>query len=272
MRPLYHLVFVIATTSLGACAKPDVLQRALAYSHQHDEPKAIATLREHLAKHPDELPPRRLLIRLLAAAADVPGALREVDELARHTPKGDPSALLERGHVLELAHRFDEALDAYDRAAALAPTDLRGPREGGMRSAHWGEAEDALPRLEEAARRGAKDAEFWHALGAVRANLGDAGGASEAYRRVEQADPRRIEGKVGLATLALARHDHAAALVQYDALAQRRPRDSTFALARAYCLARLGRAAEAEEALRVAVELGASSAHVGKIRSLLAPR
>lgn len=271
MRPLYHLVLAIAITSLVGCAKPNVVQRALAYSHQHDDARAIATLRAHLAEHPNDLPPRRLLIRLLAAGSDAPAALREVDELARRLPAGDPSALLERGHVLELLHRFDEALDAYDAAAARAPNDPRGPREGGVRSAHWGEAEEALPRLEEAVRRGANDADLWHALGAVRAKLGDAAGALEAYQQVARADPKRIEGMVGVATLALARRDHAAALAQYEELARRRPRDSTFALARAYCLARLGRRAEAERALADAVELGANPTHVAKMRTLLNP-
>lgn len=269
MRLLYHLAFLIAMTSLGACAKPNVLQRALSYAHQHDDARALQTLREHLAKYPDDVPPRRLLIRLLAAGSDVPAALHEVEELARRLPPSDPSAELERGHVLELGHRFDEALDAYDRAAAVAPSDPRGPREGGLRSAHWGEAEEARPRLEEAVRRGARDAELWHVLGAVRGKLEDPAGALEAYRRVELADPKRIDGRVGIATLALARRDHTAALAEYDELVKRRPRDASFALARAYCLARLHRIAEAEAALQGARELGAAPSYVTKIQSLL---
>ncbi len=261
-------VALVALVCCG-CAKPDVLQRALSLSQHHDEARAITLLRSHLHSHPDDLPPRRLLIRLLAASSDLVGASKELDELARHVPPGDPSVGIERGHVLELAHRFDEALDAYDAATVGAPRDPRGPREGGMRSAHWGEAEDALPRLEEAARRGARDAAFWHVLGAVRAKLGDAAGALDAYRRVELADPRRIEGRVGMATLALARRDHAAALVEYEWLSRRRPRDSTFALARAYCLARLGRVADARAALSSAQELGAPRANVTKIQTLL---
>ena len=265
------VLLVLAALGFSGCAKPDVLQRALSLSQHHDEARAITLLRTHLQAHPDDLPPRRLLIRLLAAGSDVPAALKELDELARHVPKGDPTVGIERGHVLELAHRFDEALDAYDQAAASAPTDPRGPREGGLRSAHWGEAEDALPRLEEAQRRGANDAEYWHVLGAVRANLGDAAGALDAYRRVEVADPQRIEGRVGMATLALARRDHAAALVQYDWLVARRPHDPTFALAKAYCLARLGRVAAARAALQTAQELGAPGANVAKIQTLLTP-
>ncbi|RYG64079.1 tetratricopeptide repeat protein, partial [bacterium] len=134
---------------------------------------------------------------------------------------------------------------------------------------HWGEAEDASPRLEEAIRRGARDADTWHALGAVRAKLGDSAGAADAYRRVELADPKRVDGRVGIATLALAQRDHAEALRQYDELVKLRPRDSSFALARAYCLARLHRAAEARSALRTAEELGAAPAYVTKIQSLL---
>lgn len=271
MRTVYHRIVLLCALLLApaGCAKPSAIQLALSASHRHEDAAAIAILQKHLAQRPDDLAARKLLIRLHAVNADTAAALREIDELARRLPATDPSATLERGHVLELAHRFDEALDAYDRAATLAPADPRGPREGGVRAAHWGEAEDALPRLEEAVRRGAGDADLWHALGAVRAKLGDADGALEAYARVTAADPQRIEGHVGRASVALARRDHAMALREYEVLTSMRPRDSAFALARAYCLARLGRRAEAARALETARELGASAAHVGKVRSLL---
>lgn len=271
MRSLYHRIVAItlAGCALVACAKPTAVQRALSALHQRDDARALSLLRARIAEDPNDLAARRLLLRVLASTSDVPAALREIDALAARLPPQDPSALLERGHVLELAHRFDEALDAYDAAASLAPADPRGPREGGIRAAHWGEAEEALPRLEEAHRRGADDADLWHALGAVRTKLGDRAGALDAYAQVSRVAPARIEGHLGRASVGLASGDHALALREYEILCAMRPRDATFALARAYNLARLGRRQEAAAALDKASELGASPTHVAKIRSLL---
>ena len=55
-------------------------------------------------------------------------ARAEVEELARRVPHDDPAPYLELGHALELTHSYDEALQAYDEAAAVAPRRPRAPR------------------------------------------------------------------------------------------------------------------------------------------------
>src|SRR5262249_52988342 len=161
----------------------------------------------------------------------------------------------ELGHAYELAHRFEEALASYDTAASVAPQSPDGPREGGMRCARWGEVEEARPRLEEAIKRGANDAETWHALGLVRLHMNDYDGAEEAYRRGFAADPKASENLLGLATVAVMKDDAAAALSAYDALAARRPRFGGAQLGRAWALAKLGRTDEARRALDRAEQL-----------------
>jgi len=265
-RTLYHL---LAAAVLAACARPGPVERALSYVRQHREAEAAATLRARIAEAPDDLEARRLLVRVLAATGDLDGARAAMDGLAARLPANDPSPLVELGHAMELAHRFDEALAAYDRAALVAPASPVGFREGGLRAARWGEAEEARPRLEEAIRRGAGDAETWHALGLARLRLGDAVGARDAYRRGAAADPSDATNWLGLASVAVKAGDAEAALGAYDAVLARRPAYAPAELGRAWALGRLGRRADAERALVRAASLGAAPDDVSRARRAL---
>lgn len=261
-------LFVVAAVGVG-CAAPGAVGRAQALVREHRESEAAALLREQLRVHPDDPAARRLLVRVLALGGDIHGARAEVEELGRRLPPGDPVPLLELGHALELGHRYDEALAAYDEAASIAPARPDGPREGGMRCARWGEAEAARPRLEEAVRRGARDAETWHVLGLVRLRLGDSEGAEEAYRAGAAADPSRPESWLGLATVAVSRGDARKALDAYNQVLVRRPRFAAAELGRAWAFGKLGRTGDASRALDRAEELGAPAANVARQRAAL---
>jgi tetratricopeptide (TPR) repeat protein len=256
----------------AACATPSATDRAQALMREHREGEAAAVLRERMRVQPADLAARRLLVRVLAAAGDLAEARAEVLELARRMPRDSPVASIELGHALELTHRYDEALAAYDEAASVAPASPEGPREGGLRCAHWGEPEAARPRLEEAVRRGASDPETWHALGLVRLHLGDFDGAEDAYRAGAASDPKRPESWLGLATVAVVRGDAQKALDAYDQVLARRPRFAAAELGRAWALGKLGRGRDALRALDRAEELGADAANVEKQRAaLIAP-
>lgn len=254
-------------TSAG-CASQGPIERAQQLVRLHREQEAVAELRGHLAKHPDDVAARRLYVRVLAFSGDIDGARREVDELQKRMP-ADPVPWIELGHAFELAHRFDEALAAYDTAASVAPASAVGPREGGMRAARWGEHEEAIQRLEEAVRRGARDPETFHVLGLTRLNVRDLEGAEEAYRRGLAVNPRSTENLLGLATVAVVRNDAAAALEAYDAIVRQRPVYAAAQLGRAWALSKLGRKEEAERALDRAAELGAPAANVDRQRRAL---
>jgi tetratricopeptide (TPR) repeat protein len=252
---------------LAGCAV-SATRRAESLVRQHREADAVVVLEARLSAHPDDSGARKLLVRVLGLLGDVGAARDEATELSRRLP-GDVAPYLELGHALELAHRFDEALEAYDRAAEALPSSPEGPREGGMRCAAWGELGDARARLEEALRRGAKDGETWHVLGLVKLQLGDLDGARDAYRAGTAADPGAPENWLGLATVAVAREDARSALEAYDAVAARAPAFAAAQLGRAWALARLGRVAEASRALDRAERLGAPRENVARQRAAL---
>ncbi|CAN5846132.1 hypothetical protein BH11MYX4_BH11MYX4_57290 [soil metagenome] len=256
---------VIGATTL-ACAAPGPLDRAQQLVRMHREGEAVSLLRAHLAKHPDDVGARRLLVRVLAFDGQLDAARTEVAELERRLPN-DPIPWLELGHAFELTHRYDEALAAYDTATSVAPVSAAGPREGGMRAARWGEPEEALPRLEEAVRRGAKDAELFHALGLVRLHLKDLDGAAEAYEKGLAADPKSTENLLGLASVAVVRGDPSAALAAYDRILARKPSYAGAELGRAWSLAKLGRNVDARRALDHAEQLGAPRENVARQRA-----
>lgn len=209
-----------------------------------------------------------MLVRVLALDGQLDAAREEVRVLESQMP-GQAVPWIELGHAFELAHRFDEALASYDHAADVAPDSPEGPHEGGMRAARWGEAAEARPRLEEAVRRGANDAETFHALGLVRLHLRDYDAAIDAYRRGVAADPRSTENLLGLATVAVVKDDPAAALSAYDRVMARRPNFAAGELGRAWALARLGRSADAAKSLDRAESLGAPAKNVARQRDAL---
>jgi len=259
----------LAVVLSADCQPPGAVQRAQALVRMHREEEAVLLLRERIRNEPKDVQARRLLVRVLGVVGDLAAARAEATELAGWLQADDPTAYLELGHALELAHRYEEALAAYDEAAARAPLSPAGSREAGMRSARWGEAQWAAPRLEEAIRRGASDAETWHALGLVRLHLGDLDGAEQAYRAGAAADPHSGENWLGLATVAVSRGDAGAALDAYDHVAARAPRLGAAQLGRAWALARLGRKQDASRALDRAQELGAPAANVARQRAAL---
>jgi tetratricopeptide (TPR) repeat protein len=216
--------------------------------------------------------PRRDALILLSRG-DLRSGIAALEALRDASPK-DPRAWIDLGHGYELARRYDDALEAYDRAAEIAPGDPRGPREGGLRAARWGERAAARPRLEEAIRRGDQEPATFHALGLIRLADGDHAGAREAYLR-GLSTPRGARDAtcvLGLATVALADGDPREALRWYDELARRRPEHADAHLGRAFALANLGRLPDADAAIEEAVSRGADRNDVAKMRAFVARR
>ncbi len=239
-------------------------------SSQGQPTEAAQLLEAHLARHATDLRAQRLLIRVYGVLGNLGAARARAEILGRMLGPASPIPWLELGHAHELCHRYDAALELYDLAAEVAPSDPVGPRTGGLRAAAWGELELAEPRLTEAQRRSPADARTWHALGVVRAKLGDLTAAEQAYRSGVRVDRSGVDNHIGLATLGILRNDPLAALAEYDAVLLLDPRFGDAALGRSWALVRLGRFDEAARALADAERLGASSRAVEKQRRWLA--
>lgn len=255
-----------------AFSHPEPMSQARMLVQKGRPAEAAHELEAHLRKHPDEaaLAERRLLVRVYASMGQMEQAQQQTRKLAEVLGPASPVPSVELGYALELNHRYDEALEQYDVAAAIAQTDPLGPLTGGLRAARWGEAELAEPRLVEALRRDPRNAEGWHALGLVRSRLGNLDGAVEAYQSGLRADPRALDNRVGLATIAVLRGNASAALAEYDALISARPKFADAHLGRSWALMKLGRLDDAQRALDRAHELGASAGPLGAQRRALA--
>ncbi len=232
--------------------------------------KRLAVVALLLACH--TVTPREHALLLLSRGQTTEGVV-ELEKLRDASPN-DPRAWIDLGHGYELQHRYDDALAAYDEAARVAPKDPRGPREGGLRCAKWGEHEAARPRLEEAIRRGDNEPNTFHALGLVRLSLGDRKGAREAYEAGLKTPRGDADATcvLGLATLAVVEGDANAALRWYDELIKRRPNVPGGYLGRAWALATLGRFADADDAVHDAVSRGAETADVAKMKKFIDER
>jgi tetratricopeptide (TPR) repeat protein len=256
--------------AVGCATEQSVLGHAVVLADRGRYREAEVELERRIRAHPEDAAARQLLVRVFGLEGDLGRARQAAEELAAALGPGSPLPWIELGHALELAHRYDEALELYDRAAEVAPRDPLGPKTGGLRAARWGERELARPRLEESLRRGSRDAEVWHALGLVCLGLGDLAAAEQAYRAGLMAEPGALENHVGLATLAFMQGRPERALAEYDAILAERPKHKDALLGRSLALIQMSRYDDAERALADAEARGANRAVIAKQRALIA--
>jgi tetratricopeptide (TPR) repeat protein len=219
-------------------------------------------------KH-QETPREHAILRVVRG--DLRGGTKELEALRDASPK-DPRAWIDLGHAYELAHRYEDALDCYDRAAEIAPTSPDGPREGGLRAAAWGEYEAAKPRLLEAIARGDRVIDTYHGLGLVELQLGDHEAAKKAYLQGldQPGGDHDATCVLGLATLAVVEEDAKGALHWYDELARRRPELAGAEFGRAWALTKLRKFDDAIQALDAAASLGGRAEDVTRMRNWIA--
>src|SRR5262245_18382209 len=97
-----------AGAALPACARAaSPVEEAALLAGKGQNEAASALLRDHVAKYPDAVRERRVIVRVLATSGDLGAVEREVQALAQRLPPDSPIPWLELGHAHELGHRYD---------------------------------------------------------------------------------------------------------------------------------------------------------------------
>ena len=111
----------------SAFSHPDAKSQARMLVQKGRPAEAARALEASLQKHPEGVAERRLLIRVYASMGQMGHAQEQAQALASLLGPASPVPWVELGYALELSHRYDEALEQYDRAAEVAPRDPLGP-------------------------------------------------------------------------------------------------------------------------------------------------
>lgn len=97
------------------------------------------------------------------------------------------------GFVLDKAHRWPDAIDAFARAVELVPNQDRAWYGMGMAYAHLGRHDEAVKALEEAARLQPMNGHAWYALGMAYQQLHEPEQVKHAAEKLAQFDPQRAK-------------------------------------------------------------------------------
>jgi tetratricopeptide (TPR) repeat protein len=223
------------------------LERELALAQRGELGEAEGRLLELAhSGHPDA----RWILEALAlgciATYRLPGALHCAEQLLRLQPD-HPQALVCRGWALEQLQRFEEALNDYRRAVALAPANEWARLSLAEVLLHLGQPAEAAEQFECLLRRRPDNAAFRLGLARCRVRLGQ---VTEARRLLdgllaEALDEPPVLSERGRLALQEGQKEEAERLLR-QAL-ERAPADRQAADALAQCLQATGRSAEAEE-------------------------
>ncbi len=221
-----------------------------------------------LEANPDFILARVNLAEALAREGDTAGAVAEYGRITAAAPDSAEHHYNLARH-LALAGRADEAGAAYRRALELNPKELRAWNNLGLLCAEQGKTAEA-----EAAYRAALAADPDYTL--ARANLGnlfmDTGRFAEGVAVYEEGiapAPGNAELMNGLGWRLEQHGDAETALGWYEKAAAAAPKYLAPRLNRAGLLLKLGRAADAETALREAEALAPDHPEVRRLRGAM---
>ena len=149
---------------------------------------------------------------------------------------------------------YFRAVERFGRALEENP-DYREALVG-MAEAYYRleEYDEALGYIDEARRLARRDPAVLALAGQVRLALGSVGEARELFEEAVEADPNSVDGRIGLAELAIAEGNTARALQRYRDVVRLDPRDRQALLSLALVYEARGERETAEEYLQLALE------------------
>jgi tetratricopeptide (TPR) repeat protein len=205
-----------------------------------------------------------LMAETLRLARRYDEALEALDRAARADPSLPEPALI-RARVLRAAGRPNEAAEEYQRALGLVPGNLEAERGLAELAIERGALAEAEPRLDAILKAAPEDVGALLKLGVVRVRSGRVDEAIALFRKAVALAPSNPEALLDLAG-ALAKSGRPGEAVPYFEQAVRAGGDTTLAL-NGLGLARLesGDTAGALRALRQSLAREAGQAHIAEI-------
>jgi tetratricopeptide (TPR) repeat protein len=123
---------------------------------------------------------------------DLTGALESLDRAVSKQPN-DVEVFLERGALRFRMKKKDLALRDFERAAAIAPDDFRGPYNLGLAKEALGDLSGAHDALSRAAGLNPKSFDVWFKKASLRLKLEGSKGALEDVERALALNPKSVE-------------------------------------------------------------------------------
>jgi tetratricopeptide (TPR) repeat protein len=161
----------------------------------------------------------------------------------------DPAAVGHLAIVLHAWEQWEDAGAAYRAAQRLAPKDYRWWHLAGLLETRRGRHQDALPLFERAATLAPEQVPVRLRLAEARLETGDVEGSAPVFRELARQADTAAAAEYGLGRVAIARGDLTAALEHFDRAVTIFPEFGAAHYARALAYRRLGRSAEALDAL-----------------------
>lgn len=202
-------------------------------------------------------PPRRDLrekAEQMLEEGDVAAALEVFDELVRLAPE-DVEAWMNRGEVLTLLGRIDDAIAAYERVLAIEPDHRAARSELANLFFETGDFGLAAATLQDLLKGSPDQVTLWLARASALLGLGKATEATLIYNAVLEGNPANLAASLALADLLLAMGDAGAADREYSRALQHHPQAPEALLKKGLLLNRQGRWGAAIQLFNRAISL-----------------
>lgn len=172
-------------------ALQDIFGQAAALHQRGQLVEAERLYQQILAGAPKAFAPLHMLGVLRAQQGRAEEACELIAAALKINPR-DAGALANYGNVLTLLGRFEEALESYDRALAMAP-DAETLRNRAQALQSLNRPRDALASYDAALQRDPTDVQAWFKRGVLLGELGRPDESLASYDRVLALQPGHVE-------------------------------------------------------------------------------
>ena len=222
-----------------------------------DFSQARQVLSETAARFPADDRTYVALAQLSLLLDDTAGARQNVIEALRRNSQS-VDALVAQGDIARFEGLTNEAIDAYAKAATIAPGDVRAWLGMGVIEAERDNFGVASGHLEKATQLDAKSATAWSELATLQTSAGDYSRALQSFQRALALQPDNYVMLTGKGVLELKLGNNEAAL---DTLLRASVMEPRYARAHLYIAVAYYRMGQTDRALQELAKVGEFDAH-----------